>query len=106
MASTNFIQSLAGALASVTCKEPLRMSFSKKMKDFLTEKKIDMVTQEEVAKMKYIGDLLNIGCNYIFNFVEKKAAENVLQDETIIKEIERRKTVDLNGVNLFHKKTF
>ena len=58
MASTNFIQSLAGALASVTCKEPLRMSFSKKMKDFLTEKKIDMMTQEEVEKMKFIGDLL------------------------------------------------
>jgi CCR4-NOT transcription complex subunit 1 len=39
MASTNFIKSLAGALASVTCKEPLRMSFTKKMKDFLVEKK-------------------------------------------------------------------
>lgn len=101
MASTNFIKSLAGALASVTCKEPLRMSFTKKMKDFLVEKKIDMKTQEEISKMKYTGDFLNLGCDYIFNFVQKKAAENVLQDETIIKEIERRKTVDLNGVNLF-----
>ena len=101
MASTNYIQSLAGALASVTCKEPLRMSFSKNMKDFLTEKKIDMMIQEEIAKMKFIGDLLNIGCNYIFNFVQKKAAENVLQDETIIKEIEKRKSVDANGIKMF-----
>ena len=101
MAATNFIKSLAGALASVTCKEPLRMSFTKKMKDFLTDRKIDLKTQENIAKMKYTNDFLNVGCNYIFNFVQKKAAENVLQDETIIKEIERRKAIDSNGNKLF-----
>ena len=101
MAATNFIQSLAGALASVTCKEPLRMSYSKKMKDFFMEKKLDMKTQEEVSKMKYTGDILNVGCNYIFNFVQQKAAETVLQDDTIIKEIERRKSVDANGMKMF-----
>ena len=91
MAATNFIKSLAGALASVTCKEPLRMSFSKRIKDVFTEKKIDNETFEEVAKMKYTGDLLNIGCNYIFNYVQKQAEENVLKDETIQKEIQRSK---------------
>ena len=101
MASTNFIKSLAGALASVTCKEPLRMSFTKKMKDFLMERKIDAKTQENISKMKYTNDFLNIGCNYIFNFVQKKAAENVLQDETILKEIERRKVIDANGNKVF-----
>ena len=101
MATTNFIKSLAGALASVTCKEPLRMSFTKRMKDYMMEKNLDIKVQEEVAKMKYTNDFLNIGCNYIFSFVQKKAAENVLQDETIIKEIERRKAVDANGTKLF-----
>ena len=101
MASTNFIKSLAGALASVTCKEPLRMSFTKKMKDFLMERKIDAKTQENISKMKYTNDFLNVGCNYIFNFVQKKAAENVLQDETILKEIERRKVIDANGNKVF-----
>lgn len=101
MASTNFIQSLAGALASVTCKEPLRMSYSKKMKDFLMEKKIDMKTQDEVNKMKCLEEILNAGCNYIFNFVQQKAAENVIQDETIKKEIERRKNVDASGIKMF-----
>ena len=101
MASTNFIKSLAGALASVTCKEPLRMSFTKKMKDFLDNRKIDAKTQECIAKMKYTNDFLNVGCNYIFNFVQKKAAENVLQDETIKKEIERRKAIDSNGNKIF-----
>ena len=105
MACKNLIKSLAGALASVTCKEPLRMSYSKKLKDFLTEKKIDMKTQEEIAKMKNLGDLLNVGCNYIFSFVQKKAAENVVQDETIIKEIERRKNVDSNGNKIFNYET-
>ena len=101
MAATNFIKSLAGALASVTCKEPLRMSFSKRIKDIFTEKKIDNETFEEVAKMKYTGDLLNIGCNYIFNYVQKQAEENVLKDETIQKEIQRRKNIDPNGTKLF-----
>ena len=36
---------------------------------------------------------------------KKKAAENVLQDETIIKEIERRKNVDANGVKMFSYET-
>ena len=102
MASTNFIQSLAGALASVTCKEPLRMSYSKRMKDFLVKNELNVKIQEEVSKMKYTGDILNVGCNYIFNFVQQKAAETVLQDETIVNEIERRKNVDANGMKMFN----
>ena len=51
--------------------------------------------------MKYTGDLLNIGCNYIFNYVQKQAEENVLKDETIQKEIQRRKNIDPNGTKLF-----
>ena len=102
VAATNSIKSLAGALALVTCKEPLRMSFTKKIKDYLTEKKIDEDTLEEVVKNKYTGELLNLGCSHIYNFVQKKAAEKVLQDEIIIKEIERRSSLDINGNKQFN----
>ena len=102
VAAINSIKSLAGALALVTCKEPLRMSFTKKIKDYLADKKIDAETLDEVVKMKYTGDLLNIGCSHIYNYVQKKAAEKVLQDETIAKEIERRSTLDRNGNKIFN----
>ena len=101
VAAINSIKSLAGALALVTCKEPLRMSFTKKIKDYLIDKKIDDETLEEVVKMKYTGELLNLGCSYIYNYVQKKAAEKVLQDDTIKKEIERRSSVDINGNKKF-----
>ena len=100
-AAINSIKSLAGALALVTCKEPLRMSFTKKIKDYLTEKKIDEDTLEEVVKNKFTGELLNLGCSHIYNYVQKKAAEKVLQDETIIKEVERRSSTDINGNKKF-----
>ena len=102
VAAINSIKSLAGALALVTCKEPLRMSFTKKIKDFLTDKKVDEETLDEVVKMRFTGDLLNIGCSHIYNYVQKKAAEKVLQDETIAKEIERRSAVDVNGNRIFN----
>ena len=102
IAAINSIKSLAGALALVTCKEPLRMSFTKKIKDYLLEKKIDEETIEEVVKMRFTGDLLNLGCSHIYNYVQKKAAEKVLQDETIIKEIERRTSLDVNGNKTFN----
>ena len=101
MAAINSIKALAGALALVTCKEPLRMSFTKKIKDCLTEKKIDEETLEEVVKIKFTSDLLNIGCSHIYNYVQKKAAEKVLQDETIKKEIDRRNSIDINGNKVF-----
>ena len=100
-AAINSIKALAGALALVTCKEPLRMSFTKKIKDYLLEKKIDEETLEEVVKIRFTSDLLNIGCSHIYNYVQKKASEKVLQDETIKKEIERRNTNDINGNKVF-----
>ena len=102
VAAINSIKSLAGALALVTCKEPLRMSFTKKIKDYLIDRKVDEGTLEEVIKMRYTGDLLNLGCSHIYNYVQKKAAEKVLQDETIAKEIERRSAVDMNGNKTFN----
>ncbi len=51
--------------------------------------------------MRYTGDLLNLGCSHIYNFVQKKAAEKVLQDEVITKEIERRSAIDINGNKKF-----
>ena len=96
-AAVNSIKSLAGALALVTAKEPLRMTYAKKIKDILKEKKIDEGTLDEVIKMKNTVDLLNIGYVHIFNYVQKKAADKILQDEIIIKEIERRNLMDING---------
>ena len=52
--------------------------------------------------MRYTGDLLNLGCSHIYNFVQKKAAEKVLQDEVITKEIEKRSAIDINGNKTFN----
>jgi CCR4-NOT transcription complex subunit 1 len=90
IAATNCIKSLAGSLALITCKEPLRIGYNQQLKDALLKKKLDPEFIEIVTNQSN-NDLLDIGCSYIHNYVIQKAIEKIQNDEAIIKEIDRRR---------------
>ena len=90
IAATNCIKSLAGSLALITCKEPLRIGYNQQLKDALLKKKLDPEFIEIVTNQSN-NDLLDIGCSYIHNYVIQKAIEKIQNDESIIKEIDRRR---------------
>ena len=88
--ASNCIKSLAGSLALVTCKEPLRINYITNLKEIFQEKNIDTEGMD-LNSNQSSADLLEIGCSYIHNYVIKKAIEKIQNDSGIIEEIERRK---------------
>lgn len=90
VSAANCIKSLAGSLALVTCKEPLRINFNTFLKDILQNKNYDEESIELIANHSS-SELLDIGCSYIHNYVIKKAIEKIQNDPAILNEIERRK---------------
>ena len=90
IAASNCIKSLAGSLALVTCKEPLRINYNIFLKDILQSKNYDEESIDLIANHSS-SELLDIGCSYIHNYVIKKAIEKIQNDDTILNEIERRK---------------
>merc|ERR1711957_425484 len=86
------IKSLAGSLAMVTCREPLRIGFNNQLKEIIGKKGLEM---ENILEPIYNSpnniEILDIGCNYIQNFVIKRAIEKIEKDKTIIEELEKRK---------------
>ena len=90
IAASNCIKSLAGSLALITCKEPLRIGYNQQLKDALSKKKLEQEFIEIITSQPN-NDLLDIGCAYIHNYVIQKAIEKIQNDEAIIKEIDRRR---------------
>ena len=90
VSAANCIKSLAGSLALVTCKEPLRINFNAFLKDILQNKNYDEESIELISNHSS-SELLDIGCSYIHNYVIKKAIEKIQNDPAILNEIERRK---------------
>lgn len=91
-AANYMAQSLAGSLAMVTCREPLRMNMGNKIREvFLSrtsnesqQKRIDQIAQ---ALSK---DNLEVGSAYIQQSVIIKAKQKVKEDKAIIDAIEKR----------------
>ncbi|MCQ2816124.1 MAG: DUF3819 domain-containing protein [archaeon] len=86
----NTIKSLSGSLALVSCKEPLRFNFNKQFQEHFKEK--NNLSEDSFKAISSINhsDLLQVGYNYIYNRVIKKATDAVLGDNKISSEIERR----------------
>lgn len=109
-ASNLIIQNLAGSLALVTCREPLRMSLSNNIKkafDTCLEESID--TQGERLNDNQIAELavsvsrenLELGCMLIKRQVIEKALKKVREDLAIQGAIEKRKRAQELGLTSY-----
>lgn len=93
------IKSLAGSLAMVTCREPLRIGFNNQLKESLSKKGLEI---DNILELIYNSqnniEILDIGCNYIQNFVIKRAIDKIDKDKIILEELEKRrkqKTIEI-----------
>merc|ERR1711957_418823 len=60
------IKSLAGSLAMVTCREPLRIGFNNQLKDTISKKGFEIENIfENIINSQNSIEILDIGCNYI-----------------------------------------
>ncbi len=85
-----FIQNLAGSLALVISRDPLKTSFQGLLKTLLEKVMIDENTKENIIQ-KVSMDNLDLGCALIKKAVVEKALDDVNKDPILIEAIERRK---------------
>lgn len=76
----------------VTCREPLRIGFNNQLKETLGKKgfEIDNILESIYNSQNNI-EILDIGCNYIQNYVIKRAIDKIEKDKTIMEELEKRR---------------
>ena len=88
-AANQMVQCLAGSLAMVTCREPLRMSMTNQLKETL--KRYDLPQKELEQIVKAISnENLDIGSTYIQKSVINKAKQRVSEDAAIREALEMR----------------
>ena len=86
------IKALAGSLAMVTCKEPLRTNFIITLKDNFSKNNLDPdAFGELITSISSNNKLLDEGCQIIQEFVIKKALEMIETDE-VLSEIKNRQS--------------
>lgn len=85
------IKSLAGSLAMVTCKEPLRIGYNTQLKDILSKKGLEAELVEALNNTVNNSEILEIGSSYIQNYVIKRAIDKIEKDKVIMEELEKRK---------------
>ncbi|CAG8737472.1 1769_t:CDS:2, partial [Acaulospora colombiana] len=83
------VQNLAGSLALVTCKEPLRMSMVTNLKNFLIQNGYNEQSISEQAILMIVSDNLELACS----FIEKAAMDKALPeiDESLASSFSNRK---------------
>lgn len=75
-ASHLMAQKLAGSLALVTCKEPLRSNMQSHIRSYLSETGFGDVAQQDAVVLLLMQDNLDVACAAI----EKAATERALHD--------------------------
>lgn len=94
------VQNLAGNLALVTCREPLKMAFQQNLTMVLEEVDIEKKTKQDIIHSTNV-DNLDLGCALIKKAVIEKALEEVSQDPVILEAIEKRKLANAKGVPFY-----
>jgi CCR4-NOT transcription complex subunit 1 len=99
--ATLVVQNLAGNLALVTSRDPLKMAFQQNLKANLDS--YDNITEE--AKELIVNttslDNLDLGCALIKKAVIEKALDDVNQDTTLHEAIEKRRMARERGIPFF-----
>ena len=98
-AANQMVQCLAGSLAMVTCREPLRMSMGNRIKDVLRRYELQTKDAEQIVKT-LCNENLEIGSSYIQRSVILKARQRVSDDHTIKESVERRVSMGPGSANL------
>jgi len=91
------IENLAGNLALVTSRDPLKLSFQQTLKQYLDDFKIDDSIKENIIHHASV-DNLDLGCALIKKAVIEKAMEDVQQDPVLIEAVEKRRQAREKGV--------
>ena len=94
------VQNLAGNLALVTCREPLKISLNQHLKTLLEKTAFDEKTRDLIVSTTG-QDNLDLGCALIKKAVIEKALDEVNQDQQIIEAIEKRKHAREKGEKYF-----
>ncbi len=94
------IQNLAGNLALVTCREPLKVSFQENLKKELDQHRIDEKTKEDIINEVGLNNL-DLGCALIKKAVIETAIEEVHQDPVIIDAVNRRRKSRETGIPFY-----
>ncbi len=98
--ATLIVQNLAGNLALVTCREPLKIAFQQTLKTILDQVAGDEKVKEEIIHSTSV-DNLDLGCALIKKAVIEKALEDVNQDPVLIEAIERRRRARETGIPFY-----
>lgn len=88
------ISNLAGSLALVTCKEPLRISISNHLRTLLSQSNVDQATIEQIVQV-CSNDNLELGCILIEKASTEKAIRDV--DETLAAMVQARRKARESG---------
>jgi hypothetical protein len=86
---SNVVKKLAGPLAQVTCREPLKASMNRTLKTYLTQNIADQGEVENIIT-KAIPDNLDLGCALIKKAVIESAEEAIRKDDAINESCEQR----------------
>jgi CCR4-NOT transcription complex subunit 1 len=99
IAAINSIKSLSGSLATVTCKDPLKLGFFNLVKDEVAKKGLEYPQESHSKLNELINSILEIGCFYIQSYVVSRAIEKIEHDEVIKTQIEKREKGLLQEIN-------
>ena len=94
------IQNLAGNLALVTCREPLKMAFQKNLKLVLEQIDVEEKIKEEIIHSTSIENL-DLGCALIKKAVIEKALDEVSQDPVISEALDKRRMSNVKGIPFY-----
>lgn len=84
------VQNLAGGLAIITTRDPLRTTFATYLKQALESFNLEESVKEEIINST-ANDNLNLGCSIIKKTVIDRAIEDVMQDPLILDAVEKRR---------------
>eukprot|EP00602_Paraphysomonas_sp_CaronLab_P009030 CAMPEP_0185024952 /NCGR_PEP_ID=MMETSP1103-20130426/8098_1 /TAXON_ID=36769 /ORGANISM="Paraphysomonas bandaiensis, Strain Caron Lab Isolate" /LENGTH=2202 /DNA_ID=CAMNT_0027558051 /DNA_START=281 /DNA_END=6889 /DNA_ORIENTATION=- len=91
------ISNLAGSLALVTCKEPLRVSIGNHLRTLLSQSSVDQMSTEQVVQVCSTENL-ELGCMLIEKAATEKAIRDI--DEALAPAIQLRRKHNETGVPL------
>jgi CCR4-NOT transcription complex subunit 1 len=94
--------SVAGMLAQITCKEPLKHQLARSLKDLVLQSEDSHLTElsdeerKELAEM-IIRENLDIGCKRIQSEIQKEALDGILKEDSILEAIHLRQRAKEEG---------
>lgn len=98
------VQSLAGSLALVTCRDPLKVAFQQNLRVDLDKiSDLDEAAKEDILNLTSVENL-DLGCALIKKAVIEKAVDEVNRDPAVIDACEKRRAAAAKGGMYYDEK--